>query len=119
MSLDCSAAMHRVLHIDDPERIAEYRKVLGLNQPPPRSGAARQQRLLTMLALTLFGKRHRLTSLPEALMALAANPAVRSELAQLLEIVGDESDMAPQRFGMLDHAPLALHARYTRDEALV
>ncbi len=44
------------------------------------------------------------------------NPAAREELVEVFEILGEEADIATRP---LDFGPLQVHARYTRDEALL
>jgi hypothetical protein len=112
-------AMYRLQHLDDPERIAFYRQALTTGAPEMTVKGGRERRLLTMLALGLFGRRHRFGGLEEALCTLRANAAVCDELVQLLEVLDDVSEAAPRPLGILPCAPLAVHARYTRDEALI
>ena len=112
-------AMYRLQHLDDPERVAFYRRALATNAYALTVDGGRERQLLTMLALGLFGRRHRFGGLEEALRALRANAAVRDELVQLLEVLDDASEAAPRPLGILPGVPLAVHARYTRDEALV
>ena len=112
-------AMYRLQHLDDPERVAFYRQALATDAPDLTVDDERERRLLTMLALGLFGRRHRFGGLEAALRALRENAAVRDELVQLLEVLDDASEAAPRPLGILPGVPLAVHARYTRDEALV
>jgi len=108
-------AIHRLLHIDDADRVETYRRFLtAANKPAQLS--ERDRRLLGMLAIDIFGRRHGFVDLDAALNAIWGNPAVRDELAQVLAILGDEADSATQP---LDFGPLRVHARYTRDEALL
>ena len=107
-------AMHRLLHLDDAQRVTAYRRALEAEAAP-----SSDDRLLAMLALGLFGRRHRFSGLEEALRAIWANPAVRVELRQLLNVLDDQSETAARPLGILPGVPLSIHARYTRDEALV
>jgi superfamily II DNA or RNA helicase len=111
-------AMHRLLHVDDPERVAFYREVLG-RAAPPSARNERQRRLLAMLANALFTRGHGLRDLDGALAALWRNDSVRTELAELLALLDEESESAPRPLGILAGIPLSVHARYTRAEALV
>jgi hypothetical protein len=108
-------AVHRLLHVDDLDRVQTYRRLLSLTDPP-RDLAERDRRLLSMLAVGIFGRRHGFGSLDEALRALWDNRAAREELVEVLEILGEEADIATRP---LDFGPLQVHARYTRDEALL
>jgi superfamily II DNA or RNA helicase len=108
-------AIHRLLHIDDLDRVRTYRRLLS-SAEPPMDLPERDRRLLSMLALGIFGRRHGFSDLYEALHAMWDNPAAREELVEVLEILGEEADMATRP---LDFGPLQIHARYTRDEALL
>ena len=108
-------AIHRLLHIDDADRVETYRRFLTAANKPTRL-SERDRRLLSMLAIDIFGRRHGMVDLDAALDAIWGNPAVRDELAQVLEILGEEADSATEPF---DFGPLRVHARYTRDEALL
>jgi hypothetical protein len=57
--------------------------------------------------------------LREALAALWRNPAVKTELVELLGVLDAESDFAPRPLGILPGVPLEVHGRYTRPEALI
>ena len=108
-------AIHRLLHIDDADRVAAYRRLLG-SASVPTDLAERDRRLLSMLTIGIFGRRHGFASLQEALEAIWGNGSARDELAQVLKILGDEADSATHPLGF---GPLHVHARYTRDEALL
>lgn len=108
-------AVHRLLHIDDLDRVESYRRLLSLRDAPTDL-AERDRRLLSMLALGIFGRRHGFANLETALRALWDNRAARAELVEVLGILGDEADTATRP---LDFGPLHVHARYTRDEALL
>ena len=112
-------AMHRLLHLDDQERTARYRDLLTETRPPRRGLPDRDARLMTMLCIGLFGKRHRFAGLDDALRVLWANRAVRDELVQLLDVLDDRSEASTSPLWGLADAPLHVHARYTRDEALL
>ncbi len=111
-------AMHRLLHLDDAERVNAYCRLLSEPTPPSPSPGSRDERLLTMLALAIFGRRHGLGELANGVRVLWANPAVRDELVQLLAVLGAEAEAVTMPLGLTPGLPLAVHARYTRDEAL-
>ena len=111
-------SFHRLLHIDDPDRIAAYRDALDAAQPPAVIDE-RQRRLWSMLMLGLFSRGHGVDSLDEALDVLWSNPAAKSELQQLLGVLDNESEVAPVPLGVLPGVPLAIRGRYTRAEALL
>jgi superfamily II DNA or RNA helicase/HKD family nuclease len=110
-------AVGRMLHVDDDERLATYRRLLRENrQPSIERLASREQRLLRMLvaSLTTTGAS---AAFSAAVAQLWEHPQVRAELVEVLELL-------PERVAYLDHplglsdAPLALHSRYTRTEIL-
>jgi superfamily II DNA or RNA helicase/HKD family nuclease len=111
-------AMYRLQHLDDPERVTFYRRVLSGDGAQMVSTDDRDQTLLNMLALGIFGRRHKFRDLDDAIRLLMANPAVRHELVDLLEVLDDASEAAPRPLDILPDTPLSVHARYTRDEAL-
>jgi superfamily II DNA or RNA helicase len=108
-------AIHRLLHIDDAARVDAYCRLLGAANNPAQL-SERDRRLLSMLAIGIFGRRHGLTNLEAALGVMWSNAAPRDELLQVLAILGDEADSATQPLGF---GPLQIHGRYTRDEALL
>jgi superfamily II DNA or RNA helicase/HKD family nuclease len=108
-------AVHRLLHVDDIDRVATYRRLLS-SPDAPTDAPEREQRLLGMLAIGIFGRRHGFTSLNDGLGAMWYNRAALDELVAVLGILGNEADTATHP---LDFGPLQVHARYTRDEALL
>jgi superfamily II DNA or RNA helicase/HKD family nuclease len=111
-------AMFRLQHLDDPARVTFYCRALADDGAEMLSTDERDQRLLNMLALGIFGRRHRFKDLDDAIRALMANPAVRHEFVELLEVLDSASETAPRALEILPDVPLSIHARYTRDEAL-
>jgi superfamily II DNA or RNA helicase/HKD family nuclease len=112
-------AINRLRHIDDPERVGLY--VSWLRSPVPVDDASldlRQQRLLQMLLSGLWGDKARIST-RSAVERLWQHPAVREELAEVLEhsAAGAESIPNDARLGW--EVPLLVHERYTRDEALI
>lgn len=112
-------ALGRLNHIDDPERVAFYRAVLGA-QHPPRLEAFddRQQRLLTMLAWALGSGTSGVRSVDEFFAELWHERAVRTELDQLLAAVDRRSTTRTVPSVLAPEIPLMLHARYSRPEIL-
>ena len=115
---ELSRALGRVLHVDDPKRIDAWRRAL--RQPEPgevSSTSERDQRLLTMLHFDLWGTTNR-TSLNDSLAKLWGNQAIRMELAELLEVLGDRAEHVLHPLREPVGTPLMIHSRYTRDEIL-
>jgi superfamily II DNA or RNA helicase len=112
----------RLLHIEDRERIDLLRAVLTGALPPANEWTLRQRRMLEGMMLTLAPEAAALDAL---LHDLRRSPAVKVELLQLLEVIEDRAghrpiplhDALPDAAQFAD-IPLALHARYTRDEVL-
>ena len=112
-------AFGRMLHIDDPERIEELRTRLGQESPPDIATLGeRQQRLLTMLHFDLWGADREIGDLRASLARLWANPGRREELLEIVDLLDDRADVVPRPLRLPLPIPLAVHCRYTRDEAL-
>ena len=108
-------AVHRLLHVDDVDRVNAYRRLLAATEVP-RALSDRDLRLLSMLAIGIFGRRHGFSTLDGALALMWENREALNELRDVFEILGEEADTATRP---LEFGPLHLHARYTRDDALL
>ncbi|NLT06075.1 MAG: DUF3427 domain-containing protein [Solirubrobacterales bacterium] len=109
-------AVSRLTHVDDPERVALYREILGAAAPPRLEAQdERRRRLLTMLAWGL-GSGPGDESLDTFFEALWQEDAVRQELLELLEALDRRSRTAAGPSGLAAEIPLTLHARYSRQE---
>ncbi len=107
----------RLTHIDDPERVAFYRSILEATTPPRENDHdLRHRRLLTMLAWGLASGSSGADSVSEFFAKLWPEAAVREELIQLLEVVDQRSRTRQQPRLMPAEIPLAVHARYSRQE---
>ena len=112
-------ALRRVDHIDDPERTGFYFDVLTHSERPNGiSFTTRQQRLLTML-LRGLGVDEKGDSLDSALARLWPHTAVRNELVELFMALDDRSERQERPLDASGDVPVALHAQYTRGEALL
>src|SRR5579859_212219 len=112
-------AIGRMQHVDDPERVAFYTRLLGRPEPPRTNQlGVREQRLLTMLHFDLWGRDRELGSLDVRLERFWRHAELRDELVQLLAILEDRSTTIPVHAGLDDSVPLWGHQRYTRDEVL-
>jgi hypothetical protein len=112
-------AIGRMSHVDDPERIGLYARVLADQQPPdPEALPERERRLLTMLHADLWGTNKTAGTLAASLERLWQHDAIRDELRQLLELLDDLSPRSPSRADLGEDVPLWVHTRYTRNEVL-
>jgi superfamily II DNA or RNA helicase len=100
-----SAAIGRLLHLDDPDRIAALRNVA--------EGIHHVGRLGDMMRQMLWG-------LPRAHQAgielLAGLPARRSELLQVADVLEERIQRVTEPIDPTGFNPLRRHARYTRNE---
>jgi hypothetical protein len=112
-------AIGRMQHVDDPERVEFYTRMLGSTSAPAGNRLRiREQRLLTMLFFDLWGRQHSFESLDAGLERFWSHAELRRELAELLEVLEDRSTTVPLPAGLPPDVPLWVHQRYTRDEVL-
>lgn len=110
-------AIARLVHIDDEERLAEYRRwMLESSMPRVSDLSPRQVRLLTMLHLDLWTRSVTPMSLNDSLERLWTHEAVRLELIAVLDVLAANAVSLTETTP--GNEPLALHAHYTRDEVL-
>lgn len=106
-------------HVDDAARAAAYQQILTTEQFDYDRMSPAERRAADMLFFSLWpdGGGHR--SIPEGLSTLAAEPAVRSELASIVDLAFDAARHRTRPLiGALAEVPLAVHARYQREEVL-
>jgi superfamily II DNA or RNA helicase len=113
-------ALGRVLHIDDDERIATYRKLLEASTPVDVSALPERERRLVRMLVASLGDQVLTNeqSLQDGVNLVWSHPQVCAELAQLLVELDDRVD---HLHGVLDHhpdVPLQVHARYSRIEIM-
>jgi superfamily II DNA or RNA helicase len=117
-----SKVLSRLLHIDDERRVQFYSRVLSeANVPTDLSPADRLQ--LLMLNFALWGTGKNVISLEAGLQKLWAHPAIRDELVELFQVLGNRaeflsspaSELFPEE---LVDLPLSIHARYSVAEIL-
>ena len=112
--------MGSLLCVDDLERLEAYRRLARPDGPGGDDLSLRERRLATMLAFTLWPGGGGLRTLDEALARLRAHEAVCSEIGEILGLAAERIGHVPLRLGGPDFVdvPLAVHARYTREELL-
>jgi superfamily II DNA or RNA helicase/HKD family nuclease len=107
-------AIGRLLHVDDPRRIAAYSDFFSQPSPPdPLTLAEEDRRLLRMAAASISTA----ATLDQALAHIWSHPQVLSELRETLVLLADRVNHVTPPLGLAD-VPLRLHARYTRTEIL-
>lgn len=106
----------RLLEVDDPERLAVLRTLAAGEVP---AGDARTRRLASMVGFVLFDDGRAPGTVEEVVEVLAAEPAIRWELAQLVEVLEAQADHLTRPSGLDVDVPLHLHATYRREEVLV
>lgn len=107
----------RLAHIDDPHQMRFLLQWLRAGNPAQVDPLA--HRRLAMLLVTLFGSDGNGWTLNEAQSRLLQNPATCRDLVAVLEHRLHVSRTRPEAIEPTLSGPLALHAAYTRDEALV
>ena len=113
-------ALGRLLHIDDDERIATYRRLLESPTAPDVSSLPpREQWLVRML---VAGLGHQVLTKDHTVQGgvdlVWLHPQVRAELAQLLVELDERVDHLHGPLDRHPDVPLQVHARYTRLEIL-
>lgn len=113
-------SLGRLLHIDDPLRIQQYR-AFAANPSPPRFDEldARTLRLFHMLATVLTESVLDGDVMLDVAAALIwSHPQVLAELGQLMDVLADRIDHVHRPLSTHPDVPLNVHARYTRREIL-
>ncbi|WP_161925878.1 DUF3427 domain-containing protein [Gordonia crocea] len=106
-------------HVDDPERIATYSLLASSDCSTYARLTVRQQAYARMLFTTLWPDNGGFDSYDAGLDVLRANPAVCSEIRQLLAICSARIPHVPKSVpGIGDDCPLYSHAHYRREEVL-
>jgi superfamily II DNA or RNA helicase len=112
------SGISRMLHVDDPERIAFLRDVLSGEQPPRWGGVdPRRRRLLAMLHASIDSSLP-LSALERNVARLWQNPARRDELLDITDVLYARLHRITPVLNEAEHIPLHLHATYTKDEIL-
>ncbi|MET8356363.1 DUF3427 domain-containing protein [Micromonospora sp. NPDC005171] len=102
-------AIGRMLHTDDPERLALWEQVAS-------GGPVTGGRMLDMLHFSLWGPNAPLSERDARLGRLWAEPARCAELRQVAEVLRERIHRVTEPVG-LGKVPLRVHARYSRNEA--
>ncbi|GAC1445785.1 MAG: DEAD/DEAH box helicase [Chloroflexota bacterium] len=112
------AAISRMFHIDDSERLDKYCAWLRADAPPRETHlSTRDVRLLTMLHFELWSTGGARGTLGESLSRLWSHEAIRLELAEVLEALAAQCTALVLE-DRRTVEPLAVHAHYSRNEVL-
>lgn len=109
-------AIGRLLHLDDAERLAAYRRMLAGDTPGIWAGL-REERLVRMLLLQLFAEADVIRDFAGCWRRLWENPSILAELRELFAYLDEEAAVLPKPLGVVD-VPLWVHCRYSRNEIL-
>lgn len=112
------AAVARLVHVDDQERLDTWTAFLTQDVPPPVPDDPRQRRLLTMLHFQLWGVSASVGSLADGFDRLWAVEPIRLELVETFALLGERISHVGAPLGLPLPVPITLHARYSRDEIL-
>jgi superfamily II DNA or RNA helicase/HKD family nuclease len=110
----------RFVHVDDLERIRLWREVLLASNPPgdDSDSERRESRLMRMLFFSFWRRGGGFSTYLQGWDQLWANPAVRQEIAEVLDVAASRIGHVPARLGGMDDVPLWIHCRYSLDELL-
>ena len=113
-------ACGRLLHVDDLDRIEQWRSWLARDSPPdPDALPVRKRRQLRMLVASIGEKAlGKAAGLGEGFALIWAHPQVRAELLELLDVLASRIDHVHRRLDVRPEVPLEIHARYSRLEIL-
>ncbi|MCX6392942.1 MAG: DUF3427 domain-containing protein [Actinobacteria bacterium] len=114
-------AIGRMLHIDDAERVAFYRELLAKTAPPDLGTLnARQQRLVAMLHLGLWGDDPaRAVDVEDGFRRLWSTAAAHWDFRSILDYLGEVSDRLTATCAELPASvPLSVHGVYSRSDVL-
>jgi superfamily II DNA or RNA helicase/HKD family nuclease len=113
-------ALGRLIHVDDPLRIGQYRQFALMAKSPDMSALTlRSRRLFHMLATVLTESAANAgETLADAAKLIWEHPQVLLELGQLMDVLADRVDHIQAPLEAKPEVPLLIHARYTRREIL-
>ncbi|WP_374968723.1 helicase-related protein [Terrabacter sp. BE26] len=105
-------------HVDDPARVAAYRRWLSADAPAYDETSAEVQLYARMLFFSLFPGGGGFGSYDEGLAAVRREAAVCEGLRAVLDLgVQNAAHVTRPLLGAPSDRPLRVHARYTREEA--
>jgi len=112
-------AVGRLLHVDDAERIATYRRLVTGPRPDLSTLSERERRLVHLFVASLADQAlTKDVTLQDGVDLVWSHPQVLNELAELLAVLDGRIDHLHQTLSTHPDAPLQIHARYSRLEIL-
>ncbi len=113
---DWSRRLGWLLHVDEPTRLRTWASAVVEPESPPAERTDLYRRRVAMLDFQL---EHRgvLPLAEDTVRAYGARVAIREELKQLVDVLGDRTPLANDVFPVAEW-PLALHRHYERREIM-
>ncbi|HEY3924925.1 MAG TPA: DUF3427 domain-containing protein [Acidothermaceae bacterium] len=110
-------AVGRLLHVDDRDRLHEYRSLVERDAPPREVDLGERERRFARMLIGSLTTLKTSATLDAGFAELWEHPQVRAELLELLGLLPERVD---HLHAPLDIAgvPLVVHGRYTRAEIL-
>lgn len=107
-------------HVDDPERIEVYSRLVMAGGPNYSDLSEREKSYARMLTFLLWPDLKGIETYQEALDAVRSVPAVGEEICQILDVTAGQLQHVPRALGdiKLRSLPLLSHAHYRREEIL-
>jgi superfamily II DNA or RNA helicase len=113
-------AVGRLLHVDDPDRLAAYKNIVDSASPPSTDNLSNKgKKYLRMLIASLVDQVvDKNAHLDECILLLWQNPQVLKELSALFDFLTTKISHLATSFEAIPDVPISIHARYTRIEIL-
>jgi superfamily II DNA or RNA helicase/HKD family nuclease len=118
-----SRAIPRLLHLDDPRRLALYRRaVTGELGNDDLDAGGSNGRALMGLHFSIWGPNSGLASLRESMERVREHPGLAAEMRELFDVLEAQASHVPEpldrQMRWAERIPLAVHARASLDEIM-
>jgi len=119
--LTVSRAAYRLITVTDHDRNRQFADWLRMPRPPPLDGCTEHDRRLLRMLVHTLGLRDASTELESRLEHLWGEDRLRSELAELLDLVSLRQLFSTEAIGApsMRDVPLRMHAYYTVHDVLL
>lgn len=113
-------ALGRLLHVDDPTRIAYCLALAQSPEPPNLAQISLLDRRLFHMLMAILTDSLQLGNAPlqDVASRLWQHPQVLAELGELMDVLAERIEHVPTGMEQFPDVPLYVHARYTRREIL-